>query len=236
VSGGRLCTSIAWLALLMACSPRALAAEPEAPAQQVVVPEVTLGGDWVIVEESPRELVLRLGDSPHGVRVVLAETEGGRRIGVAPIHDGRTLELRDGDVTTPVFAWPFPDHPLTAASVEVEGPDLVVRLQGPPLQDVTDHPDAPADPVLCWVRIRPRGSTWRFALRGVHRITVPALDSIEYRGVERVWEDDWGWFAVQTDAPAITGHQDGTRLVWDTSPSIDLAQPYPKTGITWTPR
>lgn len=199
------------------------------------IPTVALGGDWVVVEESPREIVLRHGRTADGARITLAETEEGHRVGVAPIVDGRTLAVDDATHSAPAFGWPLPEHPLTAVTIEVQGPDLLVRMEGPPIARVTDHPDAPQDPVISWVRLRPRGDTWRIALRGVHRVSLPPGTASVNHASRRTLDTTWGQLEIVTDAPAIGGHVGTFGTVWDTRPSIDLAQPYPRTGITLTP-
>jgi len=229
-----------WAGLLLAGPSHAGEPGSTAPAQHAsqaapVVPAVRLAGDWVIVEESAQELVLRRGSSAEGVRIVLAPTADGRRIGVSPIHDGRTLERRTPAGVVPLIGWPYPDHAPTAVHVDVQGPDLLVRMQGPPLSTVTDHPDAPDDPVLSWVRLRPRGSSWRIALRGVQRLSLPPLDGVEHRGADRVITSSWGSFEIRSDAPVVRSHSGPRGATWDTSPSVDAAYPYPRTGITWRP-
>lgn len=198
------------------------------------IPEVSLGPDWSIVEESREELVLRHRRSADGLRIVLAPTDAGRWVGVAPIRDGRTLEHVVADAIVPVFAWPLA-APLSSVKVEAQGPDLLVRLEGPPLSAQSLHPDAPDDPVISWVRVRPRGDTWRIALRGVHRIHLPPLQDSAHHGSDRVLLTAWGSFRIDTDAPAVRGHSGPRGYAWDSTPSIDLAAPYPRTGITWTP-
>lgn len=200
-----------------------------------VLPEVRLGSSWSIVEENRDELILRHQTSPDGVRIVLALTAQGRQAGVSPIVDGHTYEVRRGDQIVPMLAWPWPEHPVRSLIIEEEGPDLLIRLSGPALHAVTDHPDAPDDPTLSWTRIRPRGTSWRIALTGVHRWTLPQVGRVEHRGQDRVLHSGWGSFEVRTDARAVRSAATGGSLVWDTRPSIELAQPYPKTGMTWRP-
>ncbi|MFK7931082.1 MAG: hypothetical protein AB8H79_23045 [Myxococcota bacterium] len=218
----------------IACAADAPAAPAPTEPAPVVVPAVSMGGDWVIVEENSEFMVFRWGQSPHGVRLNLVSVDG-RQVGVSPIVGGRTLEVRSGSDVAPAFAWPWPQHPLTAANIEVQGPDLLIRLQGPPLNTLTDHPDAPEDPALSWVRLRPRGESWRIALRGVHRMNLPGPVMVEHLGDRRVLHSEVGTFELTTDARAASSASTARMWTLDTRPNLDLARPYPKTGLTWRP-
>lgn len=197
--------------------------------------DIQLGPDWAIVDETPTELRLRHKTSADGVLIVHTPTPGGRQVGVAPIRDGRTLELTLNGQQMPAFAWPYPDQPPSTIRLEGQGPDLLVRLEGPPLSELSSHPSAPADPVLSWVRLRPRGATWRIALRGVHRWILPSPTTSTHEGRSRILDSPWGRFDVYSEAVAHRGHTSAQARVWDTSPCVGATSPYPQTGITWTP-
>lgn len=220
--------------LLTACAPLPPEAPPTA-ATSPPVPRVDLGGDWVIVEETAESLALRWRDSADGVRIDLATTDRALA-GVTPIVAGRTLAIEQDGRRIPMFGVPLPDAPLTAATVEVQGPDLLVRLEGPPLDTLTDHPDAPESPVLSWVRLRRRPGSWRLVLQGLHVWTLPAEGlSSTHLGDHRELHTAFGTFEVTSQAPAWSGGLDRDRWWLDTTPSADRAAPYPRTGMTFTP-
>lgn len=102
------------------------------------------------------------------------------------------------------------------------------------MNSLTDHPDAPDDPVLSWVRLRQRGDSWRIALRGLHRWNLPGPVRSEQRGDSRTLHTPQGRFEYSSDAPV--SHSLATPDGWlrDTRPSLAAAQPYPRTGITWS--
>ena len=230
-SCSRLSSLTAWWPCLavVACGAPPAAPERQAPA---VVPQVQLGGDWVITEEDSSEVVIRWRDTADGVRVNLGGSERG--VGVSPIVDGRTAELRGPDGVVPLIAPSF--TPLSAVFIEVQGPDLLVRLEGPPLSDLTDHPDAPADPALAWVRLRPRGETWRIALRGMLTWTLPAEGSgVEERGAHRTITSSWGPWQLRGQPPLWRSARTTRSWTYDTAPSLAVQQPYPQVGLTWTP-
>jgi hypothetical protein len=199
-----------------------------------VVPTVQLGGDWVIIEEDPTQLVVRWRDSGDGVRINLTRTATGREVGVAPIVGGRTAEVDLADRIVPMVRPSFSG--LTAVYVEVQGPDLLVRLEGPPLSTLSDHPEAPRDPAIAWVRARPRGKTWRLALRGLLTLTVPAEGVVVHERVEdRILETRWGALELRSDTRDWSGARASATWTLDTGPSLSVHQPYPQLGITWTP-
>ena len=86
---------------------------------------------------------------------------------MSPIRAGRTLRP-DGH---PLVAPPWrPER----AEIVSEGLDVVVRLYGPALNEVTSHPEAPDDPVHTWVRVRPRDTGWRVVVTGLATLSLPA--------------------------------------------------------------
>ena len=223
-------TRSAFLVALVGCGAPAI----EAPAPPPVVPQVQLGGDWVIIEEDTSQVIVRWRDTADGVRINLAPGDAGRRIGVAPIVSGRTAALRLGDDMVPMVTPSF--APLTALHLEVQGPDLLVRMEGPPLATLTDHPAAPTDPALAWVRLRPRGETWRLALRGQLTVATPGEGvTVAERASDRIIETAWGPLEMRSTAPAWTGTHTAAAWTYDTGPSLRAHQPYPQVGITWTP-
>lgn len=222
----------AWITVLACGGP----VEP-APAELVPapVPEVHVAPPWNLVQQDEDSIALRFADTPDGVRVTLRRDARGRVPGVTLVHAGETLEVRDGPDRWPLVAAGWPDRPLSAAVVEVEGWDVFVRLAGPPLDSVSSHPDAPDDPVLTWVRIRRRGEDWRIVVTGLATVSVPGSDvGVEVVGDEVRMDTAWGEFRWTTDAPAHDSAT-GARWWWTTRPSLGRFAPYPKTAITWTP-
>jgi hypothetical protein len=178
---------------------------------------------WVLVSQDASEVAIRFGETGDGVRIWTAS-------GTSPVHAGRTL---DG----PLIAWPYPDR-LDRVEVRVQGIDLVVRAYGPPIHSVTGRDDAPDDPILTWVRYRPRGEDWRVVVDGLGVITLPAPI-----GPITASEGGFTWslqasdarFALDTNAPAWSSRIAAGAWVLDLGPSLAVQQPYPRTGLTWTP-
>lgn len=203
-----------------------------APANEPLpAPIVSVGleAPWQLVEQTDAEVLVRLGDGPDGVRVQLLHQDG-RIPGVSPIHGGRTLETQAGGEVWPLVAVAYPDVALSSVDVEVQGIDLVARFQGQPLSTVSDHPDAPQDPVLTWVRIRRRPADWRVVLDGLGTVSVPEAP------VALAEADGWriGDLTVTTTAPR---YDSGTGRRWWLSvvPSLEAIEPYPRTSLTLTP-
>jgi hypothetical protein len=193
--------------------------------------ELDLSAPWVVAAQTDTAVTLRLGDTAEGLWIGLAHSDG-RIPGVSPVWRGRTLRTGEGDSSWPMVAPAWPDLPLTRVVIETRGPDLVVRMFGPPLTDVTTHPDAPEDPVHTWVRVRPRTKDWRLVVTGMATITVPA-HRVALAANGTVADGEWGALAWHTDAPATwSSWLDGVLTV-GTGPSVHLAQPYPRTSATW---
>ncbi len=225
-------SGLALSGLLAGCAgpPPSGPAWPDPP-----VPTVSMGGGWVILEEDAEGLTLRWRDTADGVRVQLAATDDALP-GVAPIAGGATARLVRGGRRVPLVGLPDPTRGLSAATLEVQGPDLVVRLAGDPLDRYTDHPDAPEDPVLTWVRIRRRADGFRIVVQGLATLTLPAEGlAVHHHGRHRVLETAWGRVRQDDDPPAVRGRLDGEALVLDTLPSLERTAPYPRMGFTWTP-
>ncbi|TNE90252.1 MAG: hypothetical protein EP330_08790 [Deltaproteobacteria bacterium] len=184
---------------------------------------VELEAPWSVGHDGGSHLNLRYGDSAEGVRVQLEPSEDWP-IGVSPIQGGRPMRAHGALMVAP---------PLPPARVEIrsEGPDLLVRLFGPPLNALTDREDAPEDPTLTWVRLRPRGSSWRIVLDGVGQVAVEG-STCHWTG--RAWKIG-EHTELQTAALAWRSWIDADAWFLDVTPAVELADPYPRTAWTWTP-
>jgi hypothetical protein len=184
---------------------------------------MALEAPWVMAHRDEDHINFRYGDSSEGVRVQLQSTETWQ-VGVTPIHGGRPYQRAGMPMVSP------PVPPLRVAA-EAQGPDLVIRLYGPPLQTLTSHPEAPEDPVITWVRLRPRGESWRIVLDGV--------GSIVLEGGQVTWTGtDWHvarQTPVRTSAKAWRSALEDGWWFLDVAPAVQLADPYPRTAWTWTP-
>lgn len=181
-------------------------------------------------------MVLRVGDSADGARVQFAPGDRGRTRGVSPIAGGRTLEVADGDALTPLIAFPYPDRALTSVAITNDGPDLLVRVAGPPIKDLTALPDAPRDPVLTWVRLRPRGSSWRIAIDGITTLSLPGATEGHAAADGAVdLACPYGTVAFTSNAKASRSSDDGALWTWTDEAAIEAHDPYPHTAMTLTP-
>lgn len=198
-------------------------------------PELELGPDWSIVQQDATGIVLRHRGGNDGVRVTLAPGPDGRTPGVAPVIDGRTWEIREGGRVRPAFAPAHADRAVAAAAIQAQGPDLLIRLSGPPLDELIEHPLAPKDPVLSWVRLRPRAGSWRIVLQGLHTIRLAGPASVEERGRERQVDGPWGSFVLHDTPPVAIGASEPGAWWLDTTPSAHATEPYPRLSLTWTP-
>lgn len=188
---------------------------------------------WSVAHQTDQALVLRLAEGSEGVRVQLATDPQGRLPGLSPILSGRTLEVEDQTGRWPMLAPSF--SPVQRVEVLSQGQDLVVRLFGDPLERLLTHPKAPSDPALAWLRVRPRGQTWRLASQGLVILSLPAPGLQE--GVAEgstLLRGSWGQLELESSHPLRTGQGDQRWWV-DTLVSPDTTQPYPELGITWTP-
>jgi hypothetical protein len=223
-----------WFALFLACGSSASLdararldeAAPTTAAPAVsVLPTVTLTAPWREAWRDAGALAVQLGDSPSGVRVQWVG-----RSGVTPVVDGKTMEIDDTPWVSP--AW---TAPISAVTVESEGPDLVVRFTGPPLDQLTTHPDAPADPAIAWVRLRPAADSWRISTTGLVGLLFPVSAARPTDRGEVLLTNEWGSFRLELDDPVHT-EQDDHRWRLDTRPLLDRARPYPVVGLRFIPR
>jgi hypothetical protein len=165
----------------------------------------------------------------------LARGGDGRGVGVTPVSGGRAWELRrPGGNITPTFAPPWPN--LTAAWVESQGPDLLVRLEGPPIKSWSDHPQAPSDPLLSWVRLRIRSDgTWRIVLRGLHDVALPSGEWVE-SGDEGTLRTSMGAFFLRGKVPGVRTALTADAWLWTSIGALHVQEPYPQMSFTVRPR
>lgn len=196
-------------------------------------PAVSLSDDWQIVEQSDHHLVLRYKTSNEGVRINLAVDDRGRQPGVALVLNGRTWEVQDADLLHPAWGLPYLDRPPSQIDIISQGPDLLIELRGPPLSTLVEHPEAPDDPVLSRLRIRPRPQSWRVITQGLHVWSLPARElQIEHLGDRRIIRSQWGTLTLE-GAPARARSVGSPDRLWiDTTPSAEAFDPYPRIGLT----
>lgn len=194
------------------------------------------GSMWSVVEEDASFATFRYGSTAHGVRVGFPSPQCQACIaGVSPIADGTTRSIQRNTNDIPMFSWPASADPVRDVRVIAQGPDLLVQFAGAPLNEMSTHPQAPGDPVLSWVRLRPRDDSWRMILTGVHRWSLPET-AHAHRGDGREVLSAWGSFTYSTEADRVQCSKSGDIWVWDTLSSVHTVRPYPKTGITWVPK
>lgn len=191
-----------------------------------VAPTLEIGAPWSVAHQADDAVALRFADTPHGVWIARG---GDGPPGVSPIVDGRR-------VGAPLVAIAAPDAPLAALTVRTEGHDAVIRFSGPPLSTLTAVGGAPEDPVLTWVRVRPRDGSWRVVLDGLGTVALPA--EVVAPGGDALVRVDGpeGAFALTTTAPAWRSSWDGATFRLDPGPSLHRREPYPRTALTWWPR
>lgn len=177
-----------------------------------------------------------MGDSADGARVQFAPGARGRERGVSPIAGGKTLEVADGAALVPMIGFPYPDRGLTSVAITSDGPDLLIRVAGPPLADVTAAADAPTDPVLTWIRLRPRGPSWRIAIDGIATLSLPGTTEghAAADGTITLY-GPFGTAAFASNAKATRSATGGARWTWTDEPAIEVHDPYPHTALTLTP-
>jgi hypothetical protein len=226
--------SIFSIAVLAGC------ADPAAPPATQPSPPVRLEMEapWVVARQEEDSIVLRLGDGAHGARVQLLPDVGGRIPGVSPIHAGHTLEVEEEGTRWPLIAVAYPDLPLGRVEISVEGVDLVVRYYGPLLSEVADRADAPADPVITWVRMRSRPEDWRIVMDGLGTVSLAAEDLQVSPGQPAGWlvAGEPGGLSLTSEAVRWHTARTSTRWAFSTLPALQASQPYPRTAMTWTPR
>lgn len=192
--------------------------------------ELAVEGSWRVVHQRPERIALHHRGSTEGVVIDLRG-----RPGLSLVLHGQTLSTERSGERWPLVTAGYPDHPLQRARVYTEGPDLVVQLEGPPLHRVHDHPEAPADPVLSWVRLRPRGADWRIVLTGLLTLHLPAR-SVRMHPTAPGWlveTDSWGHFHVEPDERP--DHSTAATGWWRlrTHPALDRLDPYPQRALSW---
>lgn len=195
------------------------------------VPTVDVSAPWRVDRTEEGAVVLRVGDSPDGARVQFAVDARGRQPGVTLIAGGRTLEVDDQGALWPLIGVPYPDRALASVAITSDGPDLVVRIAGPAIRAVTGSGADPDDPVLTWIRVRPRGTSWRAGVDGLFTLTLPP-------GAEGAADND-GSIALRTGFGAVSfattakesASASGGRWSWTNVPALAAFDPYPHATI-----
>jgi hypothetical protein len=191
------------------CGPQPIQGSPALP-----VPAISVDGQWVATEAGVDRIGIR-HDNGDGVVV---------RFSTAP-----EVTLIKGGRPTGVRFTP-PTNDLTAITIKTEGPDLLVRLSGQPLNTLTDHPEAPHDPTLTWLRVRPRSSGWRIILDGLGTLHLPEGPVTPLSEGFRL-SADGNHYDITIDAKAHTSWvEDGWHL--STTPAVHQADAYPRLSLS----
>ena len=228
------------LLLALAC---AQAPPPPRTTSTCPTPTVTVEDDWRVVHEREDSVAIGKFGTSDGARLALGPSpdgaDGDERVpGVSPVSRGRTYYVTQDGLRWPMVASAFPERALSRCSVRGRGPDLVVQLDVPPLRALTAHPLAPTNPVITWVRLRPRGDDWRIVIDGLATITLPGGVTVRpSEGADQyvVSSDAWGSATVAVGARAWRTEARPNRWWLGTGPALDLQDPYPRTTLTWTP-
>jgi hypothetical protein len=216
--------------LVLACqTPAPPRATRELPA---VVVEVA--APWRVAVEESERVVVRWGDSPHGARVDVP-ADPALPVGVSLILHGRPWPAEPGAGAPPLVAVGWEPRPTRRLSVSTEGPDLLVRAEGPPLRAWSEDATAPDDPGITWVRLRPRGEDWRVVVDGVATIALPPGRAALAPGAGWTLEGDWGAARFDTDAVGLRSLAGPARYLLDLRPSLAARKPYPRTALTLRP-
>lgn len=109
-------------ALLAGCAP----SPPARPSSAPVPTTINLKDPWTLVSRTDDEIAVRYAQTPGGVRMWLDATDG-HVPGVAPVHEGHTLQVGDAGRAWPLVAFALPAEPLRHVTILVQGVDLVVR-------------------------------------------------------------------------------------------------------------
>jgi hypothetical protein len=199
------------------------------PAPPIVL---DLAAPWRVVEQTDAHVAVRLGDTAHGARIQVAADGRGRVPGVSPIHNGATLDAPEADRRWPLVAVAYPERALSRVEVASQEFDLTVRFYGPELHQVAQRPDAPSDPVLTWVRLRPRTTDWRVVLDGLGTLSLPSPVR-----ASPSWTLTTPHGPVQLESGAADWRTASSRERWffSTKPALQAIDPYPRTALTLTP-
>jgi len=197
-------------------------------------PEIKVAAPWTVRELKEGGWAFHHMKHPA---ILILQTEG--RPGVTLSYKNRIMHTTLPNDSIPLLSPPFQSEDISKTSVESQGIDLVIRLEGPSLREWTEDESAPEDAVLSWIRVRVRGRSIRFAMKGVQQWTLPVSQegpfpiSDPQGGIS--FDHGFGHWRYQTEALGIRGQK--SREVWfiDTSPSIELMGPYPNTVLDWTP-
>lgn len=198
-------------------------------------PEVSVSAPWRVVQQDAH--TFRITHQNHEASLLLSTQE--TKAGLTLSYLNRNLHTTTLSGPIPTFQSPLPTTEIETLRFESQGIDLLIRIEGSTIRTWTDSPSAPNDPVITWFRLRVRNKAIRIITQGLVQWTLPAsVDGphptpIANGGISFI--HGYGHWTLKTDAKGIQGQK--TQEIWwiDTSPSIHLKQPYPKTTIEWSP-
>ena len=177
-------------------------------------PTISLDKTWVKTEAGANSIGVR-HDNGDGVVVRLTQTPE-----ILLVQGGRPTGVR----FTPT------SNELTAITIKQDGPDLLVRLAGPPINTITDHKEAPEDPALTWLRIRPRSTGWRVILDGLGTLHLPE-GPVSPRSEGFRLSANGTHYDITTDAKANQSWvEDGWHF--STTPAVHQADAYPRLSLS----
>lgn len=198
-------------------------------------PKISVSEPWTVRKIDEGQWTFHSFKHPAHVTLSLRP----EKFGVSLTYENRTMDTPLDHRTEPLIAPTFSADALSKVEIETQGIDLVIRLEGPPLHEWTGQPSAPNDPVISWTRVRVRGKSWRFILRGLQRWNLPASPEgphpkpSENEGFS--FTHGFGSWSYRTNAKALSGQKTRDHWYIDTSGSVWVKDPYPTTVIDWTP-
>ena len=198
-------------------------------------PEVSVSAPWSVVQNAPGTFTVTHRD--HAAALIVTSDES--KIGLTVSYLNRKLHTTTASGPIPTFLSPLPTSKIETLRFESQGIDLLIRIEGSTIREWTGSPSAPDDPVITWFRVRVRNDAIRVITQGLVALTLPASTEGPYPsptadgGIS--FTHGFGRWSIHTDAKGLQGQK--TQQLWwlDTTPSIDLKQPYPKTTIEWSP-
>lgn len=171
-----------------------------------------------MINDASSDISLHHTQSEDGVIVDYS----GEDVGLSLVLNGKR---------TPMTLISPPDSHLSRLAIKSDGPDLIVRFYGPPIAEITDHPEAPVDPVLTWLRLRHRPNGWRVILDGLFDLNLPANSSVKPTSGGVELRAPFGTIDYSTEAAATSSSHDSSSLRFSTTPAVDEADAYPRSVV-----